>query len=492
MSTGYEMAQKQIQKLIMTPEFRQAIAVLQLPSVELREYVENEVLNNPLLELNDLEEGLKDDGEVVGGIERLSSVKDGPAGDVVPPGDGLMPPSDADPSDWQEYLDDRSDLGFVILPRIGEPDEGVGEKAAGLVASLQEHLSFQLCLNCSSPRDLAIGEVVIGCIDDDGYLKGEIDEIAEVSGVPPHEVARVLKLIQSFEPAGIGAKDLQECLLLQLECLDLSRAEYALGRAIIKDHLSDVADGKIQDIIRKTRASKEEVKRVIKLIRTLDPKPGRKFGVPADAEYIVPDVTIEKAGKEYIVIMNDVAVPRLTVNPLYRRMLRAGANVDEGTREFIKNKLSSAVGLIKSIEQRRLTLYKVTEAIVKLQREFFDKGVNHLKPLTLRNIAEAIGLHESTVSRAISGKYVQTPRGAFEFRFFFSSGVGTMQGEGASAESVKKMMGEIIKAEAPQRPFKDQELVRILQDRGIIISRRTVTKYRDEMRIPASGKRKRC
>lgn len=453
---------EQTQKLIMTPELRQAIVVLQLSTLELADYIQQELQENPVLEV-------RDDGEVAASIE---------------------PREEVDPFDidWQEYFQDGSDLGYVRGPREELPDwYHYQENFLTGQPTLQDHLLLQLQIAATSPHQLVIGNFLIGNLDSNGYLKISLKEAASLLKVPQAAVWQVLDLIQHFDPPGVGARDLVECLLLQLR----QRGEAPAGtEKIIRGFLADVAEGRLARIARRLNMSLPAVQAAVDYIRSLDPKPGRSFGGSLDNRYIVPDVIIERVGQEYVVLINDLAMPRLGINPVYQALLRQEAACDSQTKQFIESKLNAAAWLIRSLEQRRLTVYRVVDCLVKEQREFLDKGLKYLKPLTMRQVAAILGIHESTVSRATANKYVQTPHGVFELKFFFASGV-EKRGGAAAAESIKKMIAEAITREDPASPLTDQQLQEMLQQQGIRISRRTVAKYRDEQGIPAAAKRKR-
>jgi RNA polymerase sigma-54 factor len=345
---------------------------------------------------------------------------------------------------------------------------------------------LQLKITTSSSRDLKIGSFLIGNLDPNGYLKITIKKAAACLQVSPAAVWRVLKLIQHFDPPGVGARNLTECLLLQLH----QRDDMPPGtEIIIRKFLNDVAKGRLSRIARYLNLSLPAVQTAVDYIRTLDPKPGRSFGGGQENLYIVPDVVIERVGSDYVVLVNDHAMPRLGVNPLYQTLMRQEGKCDAATRHFIESKLNAAAWLIRSLEQRRLTIYRVVSCLVKEQREFLDKGLKYLKPLTMRQVAAELGIHESTVSRATANKYVQTPQGVFELKFFFASGVE--KNGGTAAESIKKMIAEAINKEDPANPLTDQQLQEFLQRQGIKISRRTVAKYRDEQGIAAAARRKR-
>ena len=295
-----------------------------------------------------------------------------------------------------------------------------------------------------------------------------------------------MRIIQSFEPAGVGARNLQECLMIQVEQRNIQTPKI---KEFIQNHLKDLAEARYSKIAEALGISLTEVQELKDIVLTLDPKPGRNFSSVNDTQYIVPDATVKKVDDEYVVIMNDTITPRLSINAYYRSLLSVENN--ESISKFLTHRLDSALWLIKSIEQRRQTLYNVIKSIVEVQREFLDYGITYLKPLTLKNIADKIGVHESTVSRAVNGKYVQTPRGVFELKFFFKNGLDNINGSATSSESIKKMIKEMVASENPYRPLSDQKLADLLKKKGIIISRRTVAKYREEIGIPSSAKRKR-
>ncbi|MGE5587708.1 MAG: RNA polymerase factor sigma-54 [Clostridia bacterium] len=500
MRMGYEMSLKQVQKLVITPELRQAITVLQLPWMELQEYIETEMLENPVLELADAagpDPGSSDDGDVEAADARRADALSrdegtGPAGEPSggsPEGAGGAE-GDGPDIDWQSYFDDASDLGYVAAREKRDETDFSYESYVGHQESFQEYLMFQLRLSPLDDEDMRIGGFIIGGIDDDGYFRMEVSEIAVMAGVSADRVERVLRVIQGFEPAGVGARNLRECLLIQLDTLDVPDDERDLASTLIREHLDDVAAGRLARIAQRLQRPVAAVQRACDIIKTLDPKPGREFSGARSAGYIVPDVTVEKVGDDYVVVVNDVSAPRLTINPAYREMLKSPQQ-EASAVEFVKSKLGSAMWLIRSIEQRRRTLYRVTECIVRFQRDFFDKGIKYLRPLTLKEVADEVGVHESTVSRATAGKYVQTPRGVYEMRFFFASGVPTAAGDSASSESIKRMIRDIIGAEDPKDPLSDQAIADMLREQGILISRRTVAKYREEDMIPASKQRKR-
>lgn len=465
MQMGFELNLQQTQKLIMTPELRQAITVLQLSSLELAEFVQEQILENPALEIESAEDSPE---------ETLAAAKeekeDNEAFDV----------------DWHEYFQDR-DIGYVKAPRE-EAKEINYDNFLTKAPTLEEYLLNQLKLFCCSAKEKEIAQFIIGSLDRNGYLCISLKEIVEMYSYEMSQVEAALKLVQSFDPPGVAARDLVECLLLQISDKELKLN--SLLTSVIKYHLEDVAAGRLLKIAKSLDITPEEVQQLVDYIKTLDPKPGRWFADSEQTTYIVPDVVVEKVEGEYIVIVNDVYTPRLGINPVYRRLLSADT-VDVNAKKFIEGKLNSAAWIIKSIEQRRLTLYKVVNCIVEFQKNFLDKGVKHLKPLNLKQIAEQLEIHESTVSRATNNKYIQTPQGVFPLKFFFASGVDNYSGSGVSSESIKKMLKEYVTNENSAKPYTDQQLTNMLKAQGIKISRRTVAKYRCELGMASTSKRKR-
>ncbi|NPV71840.1 MAG: RNA polymerase factor sigma-54 [Firmicutes bacterium] len=456
MRMSYALNLQQTQKLIMTPELRQAITILQMGAMDLTDYIADEVMQNPLLESK--EEPAEESAQNQDTPETL---------------------------DWLEYFNDSSDTGYI--PRWRDEDRSPFDYFVPRGPTLNEYLLDQLCLSVFTGREREIGEFLIGNIDENGYLRCTLDDVVIHLGYNMDEVTGVLNLIQSFDPVGVGARDLKECLLLQMEYLECNNAP---ARIIISDYLEDLAAGRYTRIANEIGCCVQDVQKAADLIRTLDPKPGRRFAGADETNYVIPDAVVERVCGEYVVIVNDSMLPRLTISPFYRRLLMNEAK-DGETRKFLENRFNSALWLLKSIEQRRLTLYRVMESIVKIQREFFDYGTRHLKPMTLRQVADMIGVHESTVSRAVANKYAQTPHGVFSMRSFFNSGVASTGGGSISSKAIKKMIEEMIRGESTSNPLSDQKIAMMFAKRGISISRRTVTKYREELGISSSARRKR-
>lgn len=463
---SYNLSLEQTQKLIMTPELRQAIKILQLSSMELTDYIGEEILNNPILEYEE-EDNLKE--PTVDKEKAIDSTK-----------------SKNEEIDWEEYFSDSSDLGYIRGYREKDKEEYSYENFVSKAPSLNEFLTFQLSITSTTDKNKKIGEYIIGCLDKNGYLTCHLSDIARMLNVSPEEVEEALSIIQTFDPVGVGARSLEECLLIQVSDKGFNSPYIEI---IIRNHLNHLADGKLSKIAHTLDISAKEVQDIKDIIKTLDPKPARNF-TENDIQYVIPDAVVEKVDNEYIVIVNDTTAPRLEINNYYKNLL-AKENKESTTSKFLSNRLESALWLIKSIEQRRMTLYKVVSSIVEVQKDFFDKGIQFLKPLALKDIAEMVGVHESTVSRATNGKYVQTPRGIYELKFFFNSSISNIIGDSKSSGSIKQMIKEAVDDEDPSKPLSDQKVADMFKKEGIIISRRTVAKYRDELNIPSSSKRKR-
>ena len=450
---------------MMTPELRQAIAILQLSAMELSEVIAEEILENPVLEIADKDEDEPDQSEESAYEEE---------------------PRENEPLDdyfnWADYFNEGIDRKSEhVVADDNQPFEVYVKNNV----TLHEHLELQLHLAVRDAATKAVGNYLIGCIDDNGYLCCTVREAAIAYSISEDVVTEVLKLIQTFDPLGVGARDLKECLAMQLEQKGIHNQ---LVEVIIAEHLPDVAAGRYKIIGEKFGCNAHMVQEAVDIIRTLDPKPGRAFG-KEQSSYITPDITVERVNGKYVIIVNDTNTPRLTINPYYRRV---AMDADPESRKFIEGRLNSAVWLMKSIEQRRRTLYNVMEAIILLQQDFFNHGMKFLRPLIMKQVAEQVAVHESTVSRAIANKYVDTPHGLVSMRSFFSTAVhNSTGGQDVSATKVKQKIKELITGEESGSPFSDQALSDILCQHGIKISRRTVTKYREELGIMSSAKRKR-
>ncbi|MEW9669453.1 RNA polymerase factor sigma-54 [Ammoniphilus sp. 3BR4] len=459
MQMGYGLYQEQSMKLVMTPELRQAITILQFSALDLLEYINQQLSENPVIEPLDME------------MNRETEIKSSSSatGDV----------------DWSEFIRDRAQGDYAGTSiRSYENEYNPLDWVARNDVSLEKHLLEQLSYIRQLPESIReTAKYIIGNLDEKGYLELALEQVAQTLGVDLEAVEQALWVVQSLEPRGVGARDLKECLIIQLE---YDGKKDSLAHAIVEQYLMDLAEGRISKIAGELQVTPQEVQEAADVIRTLNPRPGSDY-YRDEPKYVIPDVTVEKVDDEYIILVNDSTSPRLSISSYYERLLKE----DGHAKKYIHDKMNSAMWLIKSIEQRRMTIYKVTEAIVKEQKEFFEKGIACLKPMNLKEIAEIVDLHESTISRATNNKYVQTPRGVFELKYFFSSGLTTANGDATSSESVKAKLKQLIDKEDRKKPLSDQKLCELLNEAGIEISRRTVAKYREELGILSSAKRKR-
>ena len=458
MKIGLSMGMQQ--RLVMTPRLQQALKLLQMPTQELQQVLKQEILQNPLLE--------EIDDEVEENLEEESEEEE----------------EDEDEIDWDEYFEN----GFGISQGYAEEEEREEflERVPVAKQSFSDYLLSQLRLITNDEKVLEVGEYIIGSLDDSGYLTCPLKEIAGTFGITEEEAEKVLEIIQNFDPPGVGARDLKECLMIQLETKDMTDS---LAARIVKDHFEEFKQKKYLDISKKLKISLKEIQEQAKLIGTLNPKPGLDI-IADEPKYVIPDLIVERVGEKYVVFLNDRNVPRLRISQSYRNELQHNPNITSETKDFIQGRLKNAKWLIQTIEQRRRTMIKVMECIVEEQRDFFDRGAAHLKPLTLQAVASRISMHESTVSRVTTNKYVQTPRGVYELKYFFSSSLGTQSGEEVSAKSAKIRIREIIEKEDSKKPLSDQKIADILKEDGLIIARRTVAKYREQLGILPARHRK--
>jgi len=465
----------------MTPQLQQAIKLLQLSRMELMDVVREELEENPVLE-----EGQETPEDKAQSEEELAAENTDEAApealkEIEGDGDGM-----AD-IDWKTYLESYSLGGTTADSYEDDEDRPSYENLLTKKPSLTDHLMWQLGLSRLENREREVAAEIIGNVDDDGYLQVSIEELSAQIGCDPEQAEKVLSAVQDFDPPGVASRSLQECLLKQVEQLGMT--EDAVG-IILRDHINDLENRRYQVIARCLQIPLDDVFSAAKFISSLDPRPGSQFG-QEDVHYIIPDIFVYKISDEYIVVLNDEGLPNLRINSFYRNALSGAEQLDEKAGEYIQEKLRGALWLIKSIHQRQRTIYRVTKSIVKFQRDFFERGVEHLKPLVLRDVAEDIEMHESTVSRVTTNKYVQTPQGLFELKYFFNSGINTTGGDSVASESVKSKIKEIITAEDARKPFSDQKIVEILRGQGIDIARRTVTKYREMLGVGSSTQRKR-
>ena len=463
------------QRVVMTPLLQQAIQLLQLSTLELQEVVQKELLENPLLE------------EVTPETADAPESADGTAAPVAEAPPPEPPPAaerqtDELPFDVNAVMfDDHEERSLVAQE---DREDLPFENLVRSTSSLADHLDEQLRFATEDPLERRIGAEIIGNLDDDGYLRAELEEVAQRCQTTAAEVERVLTgIVQKFDPTGVGARGIRECLLLQLRAdppVDPVSVE------LVEQHFEELSRRRYQEIARALRLSVDRIMESVEEIMGLEPKPGRRFGAN-DSRYIVPDVFVHKLGSEYTVVLNEDGIPRLRVNSLYRSLLRSSGGE---ARQYVEQKLRSALWLIKSVDQRQRTLRKVTQSIVKFQREFLDRGLPFLRPLSLRDVGEDISMHESTISRVTTNKYVETPQGLFELKFFFHSGIASGDGEMVSSVSVKKMIRDLLAGEDQAKPLSDQEVAQILKDKSLTIARRTVAKYREELGIAPSHQRR--
>ncbi|MFH1312248.1 MAG: RNA polymerase factor sigma-54 [Candidatus Eisenbacteria bacterium] len=450
------------QKLVMTPKLQQAIKLLQVPALELQQILKEELTVNPLLEE-------PEDGE--------DEVQEEEVPDDDGEDEGEFKASEAE-IEWDRYLKDGFEMGSRASGEREEIEEGY-ERVPVVKHTLEDHLMSQLRIATDLEESIKIGEFIIGSLDRNGFLTISTEEIARLLSVDEDVITRVHSLIKTFDPPGIGAADLRECLMIQLS---QDALEDSLAWVLVKDHLDDFLQKRYPDLARRLHKTVGEVQTAADVIAKYDPRPGTRYSSD-EPRYIVPDLVIENVEGEYIVQLNDRNVPRLRISRAYKDILSNAKSRTKKEREYVVEKLNSARWLIRTIDQRRRTMIKVMEAILEVQREFFDKGVEHLRPLTLQQIAERVDMHESTVSRVTNSKYVQTPRGVLELKYFFSTGLRSDNGEVASSKMIKARLSEAIEKEDKHRPLSDQELADMLKREGLNVARRTVAKYRDQLEI---------
>jgi RNA polymerase sigma-54 factor len=502
MAMELKQSLKLTQQLVMTPQLQQAIKLLQLSRMELLEQVREEMEQNPLLEQPDeqapLDVAEKEPGEASLEAANVEVPRDQEAsmvGDSTPEfkGDSDNPPE----IDWEAYLNSYQFQEQSTASNKGNvATEDMPSFEANLVKKedLVDHLQAQLGMLKLNEAERRVGMLITGNLDDDGYLKlpdvegDPLIRLANEADVPMHVAERTLRRIQNLDPKGCGARDLQECLLIQVQALK-EKSSPLLG-LMIKKYMKYLESKNLPAIAKELKISLEEVVDAARLLPKLDPKPGRNFSGD-DAPFITPDVFVYKMGDEYTVVLNDDGLSKLRISNTYRNALKNGAVSPGQTKDFIQDKLRSAQWLIRSIHQRQRTIYKVTESIVKFQRDFLDKGIAHLKPLILRDVAEDIGMHESTVSRVTTSKYVHTPQGIFELKYFFNSSIARVSGEDTASEAVKHHIKQLVSQEDPRNPYSDQKIVELLKAQGTEIARRTVAKYREVLGVLPSSKRKR-
>lgn len=474
------MSQEQRMQMVLAPQLRQSLEMLQLPVMELQTLIRQELEKNPTLE--EVPEAIPDaEAEQAASEIHLEkpAVPESAAMDFNKDFETL---SRLD-QEWRDYFFQEESKRSYSSEQAEKRQfmlDSVPQKE-----SLQEHLMKQLELAALSESDRQMGELIVGSIGDDGYLSSSVEELAATAALDPSHMQDVLTVIQDFNPTGVGARDLRECLQLQMDRLGKTDT---LAYRLVSEHLESLAGHKYQEIARAMKVTPEEVQEAANYISMLDPKPGRAYGVDVPA-YVLAEIAVVKTDDGYVVILNDDNLPHIRISNHYRQLMDE-ASTPADVKDYILQKVRSGVFMIKSIQQRQQTIYKIAMEIVKTQTAFLDHGLAHLKPLTMSQVATVVGVHETTVSRAVSGKYMKTPVGVFEMKYFFAPGFRTEEGKDISNKSVQDMIAKLIGDEDLSNPLSDQELVGKLRAQGVTIARRTVAKYRIVLRIPPSHMRK--
>lgn len=459
---------------ILTPALQQAIKLLPMSTVELAEHLNQELVENPVLDEVQQEE-----------VQQTDAAAQVEKSDPEPPA-ATEQQDTWDDSDYEYYFGEYLDSGYRPRATIENKEFRPFENTLSTTTSLSDYLRWQLFLRTDDEVLREVGIAIIGNLDDDGYLVASIDEIVAMGSWQTGDVERGLELVQQFDPVGIAARDVRECLLLQLKELELDGTPC---ETIVREHLQLLQTHQVPELSRRISVPVETLKEYIEILRRLDPKPGSRLN-STPSQYVVPDVTVSKVEGEYKAELNDDGMPRLRISPIYRRMIQKNSNNSDETRAYVKDKLKSAIWLIKSVDQRQKTIEKVAMSIIEMEREFLDHGIEHLRPLVLRDVAESIGMHESTVSRVVSNKYMHTPQGVFEMKYFFHSGVRNVYRQNISSVAIKQRIRNIIENEDSRKPLSDSRIVHRLQEVGLPLARRTIAKYREELRIPTASQRK--
>jgi RNA polymerase sigma-54 factor len=471
MAISQKLHTKLVQKLILTPSLQQAIKLLPMSTLELSELLNQEMVENPMLEEVPTEEVQPVEAAQEKAEEKPAEKEKGDSWDD---------------QDYEYFFGDYLDDGYRPRTPTEVKELPPIENTLSSSASLSDHLLWQLSMQTDDALVREIGEAIIGNLDDDGMLVATVDELSAMGPWATDDVERALRLVQGFDPVGVAARDLQECLLLQLRHTN----EDPVAEKIVTEHMRLLQNHQVPELARKLGMTIDDLKPHIELIRHLDPKPGGRLN-PSQSQYVIPDVYVVKVEEQYVAVLNEEGLPQLRISPVYRRLLdkSASENTDE-TRAYVKDKFRSALWLIKSVEQRQKTIHKVATSIITFQRDFLDHGIEYLRPLVLRDVANDIGMHESTVSRVVTNKYMHTPQGVFEMKYFFHSGIASSYGEAVSSVTIKQRIRKIIEQEDPRKPLSDSKIVSILQREGLELARRTIAKYREELKIPTSNQRK--
>ena len=476
MALGLQQNLTLTQQLVMTPQLQQAIKLLQLSRLELAGMIQQEMEENPALE-----EALEDTPEENQHVEKV---------DPVPPTEEpvkevTIEEKVRDDIDWDSYINEYSSTGRVHTERDHQEAPNY-EAFTSQKTTLEAHLQWQLLMNSPSETEEQIGSLIIGNLNIDGYLKASIEEIVESSGFELEAVETVLTTMQTFDPPGVCARDLKEALLIQVKRLGIDNP---ILERIISEHIKNLENKNYKKIASALNITIENVIACVNVIKYLEPKPGRKFS-SEEPHYILPDIYVYKDGDDFKVVMNDDGLPKLKINRYYKESISNGTEIPKDAKAYLHEKMQAASWLIKSIHQRQKTIYAVMESIIKFQRDFFDNGVAHLKPMILKDVAEDIEMHESTISRVTTNKYAYTPQGMFELKYFFNSSIKRTNGDAMASESVKEKIKDLVSKEDPQHPLSDKKLAALLKEDNITIARRTVAKYREMLYILPSSKRK--
>ncbi|MFQ6113690.1 MAG: RNA polymerase factor sigma-54 [bacterium] len=478
------LAQRLSLQLKQSPQQVLLSSLLQLPILSLEQKIKLELEMNPLLEVDEqlemeLDEEMEEEAEQVVELEAKEDDKDG----EVEAENDAMDDFESEEVDWDTILNDEDNYDFRI-PRDRSAE--VFERPEVAPTTLPEHLLSQLHVTNLSQKEMVIGEYIIWNINEDGYLTYQLEQIAKNLDVSIEEIEKVLKVIQQFDPVGIGARNLQECLLIQLLEKD---PKNSIAISILRDHFDDFTNKRFEKIAKKMDITLDDIRKANEEITKLNPKPGEGY-ILYQQNVIVPDLIVERDNSDFRILMNDWNIPHLRINNSYKKLLLDKKNTPKETRDYIRQSLESARWLINSIHQRRATILRVMEAIINKQREFFDKGKEYLKPMILKDIADEIGMDISTISRVTNGKYVQTEWGVFELKYFFSERIKSDAGEDVSNKRIKSLIKEIIDSEHPNKPYNDQKIAELLKEKGFNVARRTVAKYREQMMIPVSRLRR--
>lgn len=464
------------QQLIMTPQLQQAIKLLQLSRIELASMIQQEMEENPALEESfaEIQHEKKSPQDNETSADTDQTIKEVTIEEKV-----------RDDIDWKSYIDEYNSTGRVYAETDSHEAPNY-EAFTSSKESLKSHLQWQLLMSGPSEEEEQIGSMIIGNLDLDGYLCSSVEEIAETGHFKTDSIEKLLKKMQEFDPPGVCARDLKESLLIQIKQLGV---ETPIIKKIISEYLKNLENKTYKKIASGLNISLDTVVSAIKIIQGLEPKPGRKFASD-EAHYIIPDIYVYRQGDDFKIVMNDDGLPKLRISSLYRNAVANGTELSKETKSYLNEKMQSASWLIKSIHQRQKTIFSVMESIIKFQKDFFLKGIAYLKPMILKDVAEDIKMHESTISRVTTNKYAYTPQGLFELKYFFNSSINRINGDSLASESVKDKIRLLIEHEDPKNPYSDKKLSELLKKANISIARRTVTKYREMLRILPSTKRK--